>query len=145
MYREATARLFELHRQIGNWHAVNTPGSGRVVIPEDVELDVSFAPIPYPVDEASHINAVAKGCELGTTNPIEEIANRDGITLEAAEEKLNRNLEVTARVRKMLGASAAPPVTTPDSSTTTPPDRAAGPGEPSPNLPGRPTGGGRDT
>ena len=79
-------------------------------IPEDVGVELRYSTYDPPVDPLHEAQATQSGVALGMVSPVDLVADRDGITRQAALDKIKRNLQECRDLGVMPMATNAPAV-----------------------------------
>lgn len=79
-------------------------------IPEDVGVELRYSTYDPPVDPLHEAQATQSGVALGMVSPVDMVADRDGITRQAALDKIKRNLQECRELGLTPAAPGAPAV-----------------------------------
>jgi hypothetical protein len=108
-YREFISRMWAIHTEVTRVHR------GKDIY-RGIDLEVSYADIPYPEDPQSEALLIQAELAMDLTNPVEVLMKRRGITRDKAEELLaeNRRLNAALPGRQAPTLASATPNTPPD-------------------------------
>lgn len=105
--RAQLAETFAVHRTVANYWT-RRGGTGRTLYDDDVRLGVNLMPVPIVSDRLQELQAQDLEEKAGLTSPIEREMEASGVSRDAAESRIARRLEETARLRQAPAAAPVP-------------------------------------
>jgi hypothetical protein len=108
---ERVRRLKAMEEQEA-WPRIRAIGIMLGELPPEVaqlKLQVSFADVEFPLSEDEKTSRLDREVKHGLTSVVRELAKRDGISLEEAEQRLKENTEKNATVIQQPPNPMAPP------------------------------------